>query len=70
MCRRIANPAERGAYGKQDSNQGVHIGFTYWQNQKFLWVQNSHWLQREENIRYLINILFLTIGVLLGLQQL
>lgn len=47
--------------------RGIHIGLTNWQNHKFLWMQNKHWLQKEESIRYIVNILFLIIGVWLSI---
>jgi hypothetical protein len=47
--------------------KGIHIGLTNWQNNKFLWMQNKHWFQKEENIRYIVNILFLIIGVCIGI---
>lgn len=47
--------------------KGIHIGLTDWQNHKFLWMQNKHWLQKEESIRYIVNIIFLIIGVLIGI---
>jgi hypothetical protein len=49
--------------------KGIHIGLTNWQNNKFLWMQNKHWLQKEENIRYIINILFLIIGVWISIMS-
>ncbi|MBC7846602.1 MAG: hypothetical protein H7Y10_08930 [Flavobacterium sp.] len=47
--------------------KGIHIGLTNWQNHRFLWMQNKHWLQKEESIRYIVNIIFLIIGVLIGI---
>jgi hypothetical protein len=46
--------------------KGIHVSLTFWQNQKFNWIQNKHWLQKEENIRYIINILFLIGGLIIG----
>lgn len=43
------------------------ISLNFWQNQKFLWIQNDHWLQKEENIRYAINISFLIGGLIIGI---
>lgn len=50
-------------YGVQ-SNQGKHISLSFWENQKFLFIQNLHWLQKEENIRYVVNLIYLTIGLI------
>ncbi|MNE67281.1 hypothetical protein D3C80_1628790 [compost metagenome] len=50
--------------------RGIHIGLTNWQNQRFLWMQNKHWLQKEESIRYIVNILFLIIGVGISIMSL
>ncbi len=57
-------------YGKIDNNLGFHIALSKWQNQRFLWLQNRHWLQKEENIRYLVNLLFLILGAYLGFKNL
>jgi len=56
-------------FAKNDTNQGFHIGFTWKQHQKFLWMQNEHWFQKEENIRYIINVLFLILGVIIAINQ-
>ncbi len=50
--------------------KGIHIGLTYWQNNRFLLMQNKHWFQKEENIRYIVNILFLIIGVYISILSL
>ena len=44
-------------------NHGIKISLNYIQNQVFLWLQGNHWLQKEENLRYLINLLFLIAGI-------
>lgn len=49
-------------FGKEASNNGFHVGFTKLENQRFLFLQGIHWFQKEENIRYIINVLFLIIG--------
>lgn len=54
------------SYGKIDPNHGFHVGFNFAQHQKFQWLQGCHWLQKEENIRYCVNIIFLIIGLVLG----
>lgn len=56
-------------YGKLDNNAGFHIALSKWETQKFLWLQNKHWLQKEESIRYIVNILFLIIGVWLSIMS-
>lgn len=57
-------------FGKNEPPvRGIHIGLTDWQNHKFLWMQNKHWLQKEESIRYIVNILFLIIGVWLSIMS-
>lgn len=48
-------------------HHGKHISLTFWQKQLFLLMQNSHWIQKEENVRYIINILFLIGGLTIGL---
>jgi hypothetical protein len=57
-------------YGKKDSVNGYHIGLNYFQFNKFLWLQKQHWFQKEENIRYCINIVFLIIGLWLSIKKL
>ena len=56
-----------GAFGQME--HGKHIGFNRWQHQRFLWMQGDHWFQKEENIRYLINLFFLSLGVWIGLKS-
>ena len=46
--------------------KGVHISLNFWQKQKFLFLQKAHWLQKEENIRYIINMLVLISTVVVG----
>lgn len=36
----------------------------------FLWIQRKCWIQQENNVRYVINILFLMLGLLLGFKSL
>lgn len=56
-------------FGKAEG-QGTHVGLTWFQLQRFLWMQKRHWLQREGNIRYLVNLLFLAIGTYISIQAL
>lgn len=49
---------------------GIYISLNYIQNQKFLWLQDNHWFQKEDNIRYVINILFLILGCYLTIYKL
>jgi len=56
-------------FGKIDNNHGFHVGFDFAQHHKFLWLQGSHWLQKEENIRYCVNIIFLILGLVLGVLK-
>jgi hypothetical protein len=57
------------SYGKIDTNHGFHVGFNFIEHQKFLWIQGGHWLQQEENLRYCVNIIFLIIGLFLGILK-
>jgi hypothetical protein len=54
-------------FGVDDRNSGFHISLNFWENQKFLFLQRKHWLQKEENLRYIVNILFLVGGFILGI---
>lgn len=56
-------------FGKSDNNAGFHIALSKWETQKFLWLQNRHWLQKEENIRYLVNLLFLVLGAYIAIRN-
>jgi hypothetical protein len=56
-------------FGNKDSNSGLHIALNRWQHQRFLWMQDKNWLQKEENIRYLVNLVFLVIGVWLSVKK-
>ena len=51
------------------SNDGEHIKLNWYQNQKFLLLQNKHWFQQEGNIRYIINLIFLTGGLILAFYK-
>jgi len=57
-------------FGKNDNNNGFHVGFTWLQHQQFLLLQNRHWFQKEKNIRYIVNVIFLIIGAYLGFENL
>lgn len=51
-------------------NEGSYlIELNPYQNFLFLWGVRKNWLQKEENIRYLISILFLILGVYISLKQ-
>ncbi|UKN01192.1 hypothetical protein K6119_15790 [Paracrocinitomix mangrovi] len=57
-------------FGSMDKPQGHHVGFSWWEHQKFLWLQEMHWLQKENNIRYMVNLIFLVLGVVIAFKQL
>ncbi len=57
-------------FGSDKPSSGEYIGFNFWENQRFLWLQNDNWIQKEENIRYMVNLIFLTIGVYIGYKSL
>jgi hypothetical protein len=57
------------SFGKIDTNHGYHVGFNFAEHQKFLWLQGCHWIQKEENIRYCVNIIFLILGLVLGILK-
>lgn len=46
----------------------IFVGFNWFQHQRFLWMQREHWFQRESNLRYVVNIIFLIIGAYLGFK--
>jgi hypothetical protein len=49
-------------------NKGVHVSLTFFQNQKFLWLQNKHWLQQKDNIMWVINILVAILAIIAALK--
>jgi len=51
-------------------NQGKHISLSFFENQLFHIKQGTHWIQREENIRYLVNLTYLTIGLIFAYKKL
>ena len=53
----------------QSNTHGIHISLNYIQNQVFLWLQGNSWFQKEDNIRYIINVLFLILGCYLAYEQ-
>jgi len=57
-------------FGNKEKARPVFVAFNWFQHQRFLWIQREHWLQKEENIRYVVNLVFLLIGVYLGLKGL
>jgi hypothetical protein len=42
----------------------------WWNKQKLLWMYKKHYLQKEENIRYIINIFYLSVGIVIGILNL
>jgi len=57
-------------FGNKENNAGFHVGFTWFQHHQFLLLQKRHWIQKEENIRYVINVIFLFIGAYIGFENL
>ncbi len=47
-----------------------HINLTGIDKIKFLYLNNSLWIQNSENQRYLVNIFYLTIGAILAFMSL
>lgn len=51
-------------------HSGKHISLTFFENHFFNLMQGTHWIQKEENIRYLINLTYLTIGIIFAYKKL
>jgi len=51
-------------------HQGKHISLSFFENQIFHITQGTHWIQKEENIRYLVNLTYLTIGLIFAYKKL
>ena len=51
------------------SNTGIHIRVNWWNKQKLYLMYNNHWFQQEKNIRYIINIIFLLFGLIIGIMN-
>ena len=45
--------------GVFSNSNGIHIGFSWSQHQRFLWMQNSHWIQKVYNSRSIVKMLCL-----------
>ena len=56
-------------FAQEDCKRPVFVGLSKFQHQRFLWLQKSHWLQQEKNIRYIVNIVFLVLGVIIGIMN-
>lgn len=57
-------------FGLKEDRTIVLVGFNWLQHQRFLLLQRIHWIQKEENIRYIINIMFLILGAYIGIMKL
>lgn len=56
-------------FAKHSSNHGHHVSFNWFEHQKFLWLQGDQWFQKEANLRYFVNVIFLGIGAYIGFKQ-
>lgn len=52
-------------FGEEKSN-GIHIGLTWMENQKFLFLMGQHWIQQENNIRFLTNMFLIVFGIIMS----
>lgn len=52
-------------FGKEKSN-GIHIGLTWKENQKFLLLMGQHRIQQENNIRFLTNMVLIVFGIIMS----
>jgi len=50
-------------FAQNTVNQPYLIKFNWFQYWRFLWLQKKHWLQSEENLRYVLNILLILGGM-------
>jgi hypothetical protein len=57
-------------FGRKVSPDDVLVGMTWLEHQKFLWIQDEHWLKKENNIRYIVNVLFLVLGAIVAVKGL
>jgi len=55
-------------YGQSGCDFYKPIG--WFNKQKLLWLFKKHWLQKEENIRYITNLLYLSVGLIVGILNL
>lgn len=49
-------------FGNDNSRVGYHVGFNFLENHFFLWNQNSHWIQKKENIIFCVKVLSFIAG--------
>jgi hypothetical protein len=40
----------------EPNGQGSHIVLSFCQNQRFLWMQRQHWLQKNDNIKWVVGM--------------
>jgi hypothetical protein len=52
-------------FGEEKSN-GIHIGLSWKENQKFLFLMGQHWIQQEDNIRFLTNMALIVFGIIMS----
>jgi hypothetical protein len=52
-------------FGAEKTN-GIHIGLSWKENQKFLFLMGQHWLQQEDNIRFLTNMALIVFGIIMS----
>jgi hypothetical protein len=45
-------------------HKGVHISLSFWDNQKFLWLQKKQWFQNKDNVMWLVNIVVATLAII------
>jgi hypothetical protein len=56
-------------FAKYSTLHGHHVSFNWIEHQQFLWLQGEQWLQKESNIRYVVNVIFLVLGSYIGFKQ-
>jgi hypothetical protein len=52
-------------FGVEKSN-GIHIGLSWFENHKFLFLMGQHWIQQEDNIRFLTNMALIVFGIIMS----
>lgn len=67
----ISSPYDKKIYClKYGENGFKHISFTgFWENQIFLFKQGVHWFQKEENIRYVVNMILIFLTAVAGFSN-
>lgn len=61
----LENKYVYGLYEYKDENPNFFIKLNTIENNIFLLKTGNHWISKEENLRYIVNIIYLSLGLIL-----